>query len=45
MYITPFWCGVITTILVEVVILAIYIIYLTREEKIKDGKNNDDQSN
>ena len=33
MYIPPFWCGVIATILSEVIALVVYAIYLSRKGK------------
>lgn len=36
MYIPPFWCGVISTILIEIILLIFLIAYLTK----KSQKNN-----
>ena len=33
MYINPFWCGVITTILVELGAIIIYTIYDSKKDK------------
>ena len=35
MYINPFWCGVIATILTELKVIIGYTIYLTIKEKNK----------
>lgn len=35
MYINPFWCGVIATMLTELVAIIIYAIYLENKKKNK----------
>ena len=44
MYISPFWCGVGTTLLIEIVLIGIYVIYVTREGD-KSGKDKHNKSN
>ena len=39
MYINPFWCGVIATILVELGAIITYAIYLDREKKKQNVEN------
>lgn len=46
MFISPFWCGVIVTVLIELGASVLGIAYIMHKDKEnKDGKNNDDQSN
>ena len=44
MYVPPFWCGVIATLLIEVIIIAVYVFYVTKEGKNEDGKDNYNKS-
>lgn len=39
MYIPPFWCGVIATIVVELILIIAYAINQNSKKRVKDEKN------
>lgn len=43
MYIPPFWCGVAMTVLVELLITSIMVVFSGREKKNEDSNDKSNQ--